>query len=167
MDLPIRFAEPSLEAEFWGHTSLEIQTGPESFSPVIISPSLRAIVICTAVELYRAFGVYTKITDCLRTWAQEDDIYPARVKKYGPRWQPGKPSGPHLYGRGIDWILIEHLEKAYSAGVSYQNRLFPYGWNAPSRLVRGGKIIPLKYKTAIAHNVGRGYHVHSQESWRG
>lgn len=170
MELPVKFVDRETEEEFWGRRAQEIDRGRQRPVIIHISPSLRGIVICTAVELYRIFRIVTVITSCLRTLAEEDAIYPARVEKYGALWRPGKPFGPHIYGRGIDWILSGNLDrqvKAYGAGVSYQNKYFPYGYNAPSRLVRGGIIKPLPYKTALDHDIGRGYHVHSQESWRG
>ena len=170
----IKYAEPHLEAEFLGYTSLEISTGEFTKTIVCVSPSLRGIVISTAFELHRVFGVITIITSVLRTWEKEDSIYPKRVDRWGFGWQSGKPAGPHLFGRGIDWILSGGAgavpvfpTKAYKRGVEYQNKYFPYGWNAPSRLIRAGRIKRLPYKTAISHDVGRGFHVHSQESWRG
>lgn len=172
MDYPfLDFVSPQIEGMFWGNVSQDIKIGETRHITVRISPSLRGLVIQSAVELNRIFGVVTIITSALRTWEEEDEIYPSRVERYGPGYQAGKPSGPHLYGRGIDWILggprDSRFDKAYDRGVEYLNTYFPYGYNAISRRVRGGKIIDLPYKTALAHNVGRGFHIHTQESWRG
>ena len=170
MITPVIFADTETESEFWGRRAQEVETGKERPVIVHVSPSLRGICLGTAIELNRIFGVITIYTSCIRTLEEEDAIYPARVEAYGALWQPGKPFGPHPWGRGIDWTLAggtpDVLKKAYEAGKSYQNRYFPYGYNAPSRLIRAGKIKPLPYETCILHDVGRGYHAHSQESWR-
>jgi hypothetical protein len=171
--------EEKLRAEFTGEraSSVVFVPGHEAVT-VIFSPRSRAMTVALAYELNRVFGCVYCVTHVLRTWEQEDVIYPTRKRLYGPGPQKQKPFSPHLPGRASDgYPKFEEgygpgdapYEKAMNASVEYLNKYFPYGWNNPSR----GKT---SFSTAIRHNhkavdeeTGKvkyfGDHLHEQESW--
>lgn len=181
-----------LEGEFLGRTPARIILDA-SGTPreIFLDPRIRAIVVATAFELEHALGAGVLITRILTSWEKEDEIYPDRVEAWGRGYVPGKPYGPHVPGRAVDWIPVRiagsgfdllgpgdrFYERAIARGTEYQNERFPYGWNNPSRLVAaGGAIKRLTYKTALRHTVRRvnpetgkeeslGDHIHSQISW--
>jgi hypothetical protein len=131
------------------------------------------MIIAADFETRRIYDTHLRATDILRTWEEQDGIYPDQAREHGAGYHSEKFVSPHMCGRAIDLVPAldpqtgedrHKLEKVYSHVVSYFNSRFPYCWNAPFRLLKNGKLVPSSFKTAVDHTT-KGRHIHVQLSW--
>ena len=166
-----------IRKEFHGVESMSIVLDKHGgIAVVIFRAELRAMFLAADYETQRIFGVELEMTDVLRTWEEQDEIYPEAAKKYGRGYQEGKIISPHECGRAGDAVpkITEAIpeperlplyNKVSSHVVDYLNERFPYCWNAPQRLLKKGRLEASRYNTATDHSVGKGRHIHGQLSW--
>jgi len=175
------FKSERIRQEFLGDRSISIRldsTG--NLTTVLFRAELRAMIVAADFETQRIYDVHLEVTDCLRTWEQQDAIYRERndgyravYKEHGPGYHEAKFISPHMCGRGVDVVPkmgVEtgedrhRLNKIYSHVEDYFNTRFPYCWNAPWRLLEDGILTSGSFKTARDHTV-KGRHIHVQLSW--
>lgn len=177
----MQYKTKRIEEEFLGNRTIALQLDDSgNLTTVIFSSALRAMTIAADYECRRIYGVELMVTDCLRTWEEQDEIYVGRddaytavYEEHGAGYHPDKFISPHQCGRGDDVVPMmtattgeerHRRNKVYSHIVNYLNTTFPYCWNSPGRLIRNGRIVESDFKTARDHEV-KGRHIHIQLSW--
>jgi len=103
----------------------------------VISPRLRALLLEVSHYSQKTWGIVPIITHLLRTQEEQEAIYGIGTYK----------RSPHQYGRAADLRSRIYTIEQVAELVNYLNKEFPRGD---------------KYKTALYHTVGRGWHLHLQ-----
>ena len=111
-----------------------------------IAPKLKNIIKMVDCYMMAKYGYEITVTETMRTQEQQDYIYRNNVKYKVKPW----PS-VHQFGRGID-LRTRDMNPQMVADVVQLCNNIPYDKNRPSK------------KTAQAHNVGSGLHLHIQTS---
>jgi hypothetical protein len=109
-----------------------------------IKPKLRDIIYSAASYMLDKYKYEITITECLRTQAEQDDIY-----KNDPKYKVTPWRSVHQDGRGIDLRTNDMSKEMIADLTNFLNKI-PYDPKRPEK------------KTCLVHDVGKGLHFHTQ-----